>query len=63
MVGAQYYEFAHGLGLHMYTIPCLILIAAIVVIGLVHWRKIRKISQGEQEEDGEQAAGGTAENS
>lgn len=33
-----YYNWCHSIGLHLYTIPTLILLVIMLIIGLVHWR-------------------------
>ena len=38
----SYYNWVHSLGIHLYTIPSLILLAAAAITGLVHSRNANR---------------------
>ncbi|MCH4207668.1 MAG: hypothetical protein LKF50_05105 [Solobacterium sp.] len=38
----SYYNWCHSIGIHMYTIPTIIVLVIMLIIGLVHWRNQNK---------------------
>ena len=38
----SYYNWCHSIGIHMYTIPTIIVLVIMLMIGLVHWRNQNK---------------------
>jgi len=45
-----YSEFVHGLGMHIYTIPTIIVGALIVINGLGHWKNDKKREKEAEDE-------------
>ena len=38
----SYYNWCHSIGLHIYTIPTIIVLIIMLIVGLVHWRNQNK---------------------
>lgn len=57
----SYWNWCHGIGIHMYFIPSLVVLAALLIGVGVHWRNQKKLEKEGEEAQEKAAAAAVAE--